>query len=123
LRINSSTVETFLKNFAWDFARYQVTGRQLSELVSQIQSMAAKVDDELKKLSIMFNEKTTIHVNLQRKKVINLITSDFEDFLSPQEVTALDMLKADNEKVLETVMVVVPKALDVGKRILSLIQI
>ena len=76
--------------------------------------MSTKVDEELKKLSATYSEKTLLLSTLQRKKTINLLTSDFEDFLSPEFVARMDILKAEGEKVLETVMVVCPKSLDNG---------
>lgn len=115
LRINSLTVEAYLRKFDWDFARYQHSGRPLSELVSQIQGMASKIDDELKKLSQNFSEKNLVLSSLQRKKTINLFTSDFEDFLTPEFVARMDVLRAEGERILETVMVVCPKALEQGK--------
>jgi V-ATPase subunit C len=111
LRVNSTKVETFLRKFQWDNARYQFSGRPLSELVGQIQSMAAKVDEELKKLAALYNEKNLALSALQRKKTINLSTSDFEDFLKPTTVAKLDII---NSETLVTAMVVVPAALENG---------
>lgn len=115
LRINSVSVESYLRKFDWDFARYQHSGRPLTELVQQIQSLSTKVDDELKKLSVNYSEKTLMLSTLQRKKTINLLTSDFEDFLTPEFVARMDILKAETEKILETVIVVCPKSLENGK--------
>lgn len=112
LRINSVRVETFLRKFQWDNARYQFSGRQLPEIVSQVQSMAAKVDEELKKLSLLYNEKTLSLSTLQRKKVVNVTTSDFEDFMKPMAVARLELL---NSETLLTVMVIVPASLENGK--------
>ena len=121
LRINSLSVENYLKKFDWDFARYQHSGRPLTELVLQIQTMAAKVDEELKKLSTAYSEKTLLLSTLHRKKTINLLTSDFEDFLTPEFVARMDILKAEGEKILETIMVICPKSLENGKFLSSLI--
>jgi V-ATPase subunit C len=112
LLINSTKVETFLRKFQWDGARYQYQGRQLTEIVAQIQSMAAKVDEELKKLSVVYNEKTLAASTLQRKKTINISTSDFEDFMKPALVARLELLESES---LLTVMVVVPAALEKGR--------
>ena len=114
LRVNSTKVETFLRKFQWDNARYQFSGRQLSEIVSQIQSMAAKVDEELKKLALLYNEKTLTLSSLQRKKTVNASTSDFEDFMKPAAVARLELI---NSETLLTVMVVVPGSLEKGKKI------
>jgi V-type H+-transporting ATPase subunit C len=106
LRVNESTVEAYLRKFQWDFARYQYQGRHLSELVSQIQAMAAKIDDELKIMTTSYADKTVAFAALQRKKTIVLSTSDFEDFLKPEKVARLDLINTDT---LLTVMIVVPK--------------
>jgi V-type H+-transporting ATPase subunit C len=71
--------------------------------------MAAKVDEELKKLSALYNEKNLYLSGLQRKKTVNLATSDFEDFLKPAQVAKLELL---NTETLLTVMVVVPSAIE-----------
>ena len=76
--------------------------------------MTLKVDEELKKLTILFNEKTVVLSTLQRKKVINFATSDFEDFMKPAAVARLELI--DTETLL-TVMVVVPAALENGKNL------
>ena len=109
LRINSASVETFLRKFSWDNARYQHSGRSLTDLVSQIQGMAANVDEELKKLSIVLAEKQSTLVGLQRRKTINLATSDFEDFLTTEQAARLDIV-SDPESVLQTVFIVLAKS-------------
>ena len=101
-----------MRKFQWDGARYQFQGRQLTEIVAQIQSMAAKVDEELKKLSVVYNEKTLAASTLQRKKTINISTSDFEDFMKPALVAKLELLQSES---LLTVMVVVPVSLEKGR--------
>jgi V-ATPase subunit C len=113
LRVNSTKVETFLRKFQWDTARYSIPGRQLAEIVGQIQSMAAKVDEEVKKFSVMYNDKTLALSSLQRKKIVNISTSDFEDFMKPSSVSRLDLIDSDT---LLTVMVVVPASLEKGMR-------
>lgn len=102
---NEMTVENFLRSFQWDYARYRYQGRQLPDMVSQVQSSVAKVDDELKKLSVSYNEKVQTLGAVQRKKVTNLVTSDLEDFLTVEAVNNNEFL--DSEYLL-TVLVVVP---------------
>lgn len=109
LRVNDTTVDAFLRNFQWDYARYRYQGRQLSDLVSQIQAMVAKVDEELKKLSISYNEKVQALSAVNRKKATNLATSDFEDFLSPDEVNKHEFLKTES---LLTVVAIVPSGVE-----------
>lgn len=104
---NEMPIDTFMRNFQWDYARYRYQGRQLLDLVSQIQSMVAKVDDELKKLSISYNEKTQALSAVQRKKTTNLITSDLEDFMTPEQVNRFEFL---NTEYLLTLLAVIPSA-------------
>lgn len=108
---NEMTVENFLRNFQWDYARYRFQGRQLPDLVSQVQAMVAKVDDELKKLSISYNEKLQHLSAVQRKKTTNLITSDLEDFLPADTPTRFEFV---NSEYLVTVLVVVPGNAEAG---------
>eukprot|EP01041_Mallomonas_annulata_P012227 gene12227-25675_t len=109
LRVNDTNVEAYLRNFQWDYARYRFQGRQLSDIVSQIQTMVAKVDEELKKLSISYNEKQQALGAVQRKKTTNLATSDFEDFLTPEVVGRHEFL---NTEFLVTLVAVIPGALE-----------
>lgn len=105
-------MEAYFRNFQWDYAKYQYQGRQLADIVSQIQGLATKIDDELKKMTALYNEKNLALSALQRKKVINLATSDFEDFLKPEAAARLEVL---NMAALLTVFVVVPKAAEKSK--------
>jgi hypothetical protein len=106
------TVDNFLRNFQWDYARYRYQGRQLPDMVSQVQVSVAKVDDELKKLAISYNEKVQTLSSVQRKKTTNLVTSDLEDFLAADVVQRHEFL--DSEYLL-TVLVVVPGQSEKGK--------
>jgi hypothetical protein len=101
---NEMAVDNYLRNFQWDYSRYRFQGRQLPDLVSQVQTMVAKVDDELKKLSITYNEKLQ-HLSLvQRKKTTNLVTSDLEDFLPADIGSKFEFL---NSEFLLTILTVV----------------
>lgn len=104
---NEMTVENFLRNFQWDYARYRYQGRQLADMVSQVQTSVGKVDEELKKLSVNYNEKVQALGAVQRKKATNLVTSDLEDFLSVETVNSHEFM--DSEYLL-TVLVIVPGA-------------
>lgn len=112
LRVNETPVDTFLRNFQWDFARYRYQGRQLTEIVSQIQSTVGNVDEELKKLVQGYTEKQQALSALQRKKTANLLTADFEDVLKPDQVAKHEFLDSDT---LLTVVVVVPSQLEAGR--------
>ena len=109
LKVNSKSVNSYLSKFEWEIARYQIQGRPLNEIVAQIQAITAKVDEELKKLSINHSEKSLAYNAALRRKVINLTQSDFEDILTPAQAARLDIV--DNE-YLQTLMVVVPKAIE-----------
>lgn len=111
LKINSSPIEAYLKHFQWDFAKFRFQGRPLSDIVSQIQGIAGKVDEELKKLSQSHVEKQQALAALQRKKAANMATADLEDILKPEEAQKIEVL---NSETLMTLLVVVPLALEKG---------
>jgi len=73
--------------------------------------MAGKTEDELKLLATSFQEKTVALAAAKRRKVINLSTSDFEDFLRPEDVAKVEFLNTEH---LLTVTVVVPKSSEQG---------
>jgi hypothetical protein len=81
-------------------------------MVSQVQVSVAKVDDELKKLAVSYNEKVQSLSSAQRKKTTNLVTSDLEDFLTADVVQRHEFLDSD---YLLTVLVVVPGQSEKGK--------
>jgi V-type H+-transporting ATPase subunit C len=95
LRVNDKSVQAYLKQWQWDHALYQHQGRQLVDIVSQIQAMAAKVEEDLKTLSVSYTEKTLASTNAVRKRVVNIMTSDIEDFLTPEDVARLDPLDSE----------------------------
>jgi V-type H+-transporting ATPase subunit C len=109
LQVDGTSIEAYMRNWAWDFARYQHQGKKLNELVAQILSMAAQMEEELKKLTTAHAEKTQAMSALDRKKNINLSTSDFEDFLTPEQLSRFEVL--DNEH-LQTVFVAMPRAVE-----------
>lgn len=119
LRVHETSIEAYLQRFQWDYAQYQHQGRQLTELVSQIQATAGKIDEDLKTLSASYTEKSLALANTKRKKIINLATSDLEDFLSPRDMSRIDLL--DTEHLL-TVFVVVPLSIEPGCITLSRID-
>ena len=110
--VNDVTVDAVLNRFQWNTAQFQTEGKQLSELVSQVQAIAGKTDEELKVLSNTYTEKNLALATAKRRQVINLVTSDFEDFLSPEAVAKIDLINTDS---LLTITVVVPKALEQGE--------
>ena len=109
LKVEDTPIEAYLRNWKWDMARYQHQGKKLTDLTSQILSMAGQMDEELKKLTTTHAEKTQALAALDRKKNVNISTSDFEDFLAPEVVSRLDVL--DNEH-LQTLFVAMPKAVE-----------
>ena len=113
LRVDQKTIEAYLKNFEWDYAKYQFEGRQLTEIVGNIQSLVVRIDEELKKYSSEYAEKNIQISTLQRKRVINMNTSDFEDFLKPEQVASMGDFE-DGSFALQTVVVVVPRSLERG---------
>ena len=74
--------------------------------------MITKVDDDLKLLVNTYTEKSISLSTIKRKKNINLITSELEDFLEPKHILLIDPINTEN---LLTLLVIVPKALESGK--------
>jgi len=73
--------------------------------------MITKVDDDLKLLVNAYTDKTVALATVKRKKNINLITSDLEDFLQPNHILSIDSIDTEN---LLTLLVIVPKTLESG---------
>jgi len=109
LRINDKAIEAAFAKFQWDFSQYQCQGKPLSELVSQVQAVAGKTEEELKSIATAYTEKNQALAAAKRRKVINLSTSDFEDFLAPEKIAEVDVY---NSETLLTVAVVVPRSLE-----------
>jgi hypothetical protein len=111
LLVNDVSCDAVFNKFQWNSAQFQTEGKQLTELVAQVQGIAAKTDEELKVLSTTYSDKNLILANAKRRQIINLATSEFEDFLKPETVAKLDTFNTEN---LLTVTVVVPKSLEQG---------
>lgn len=73
--------------------------------------MNGKIDDELKTLTTTYTDKNLALAATKRRKQINLVSSDFEDFLTTEDVAKIDV---QNSELFQTIMVVVPKALESG---------
>lgn len=111
LKVGEKSAAAYISNFQWDVSRYKVTGVSMLDIVSQIQSTVGGVDEELKKLTTVYAEKSQFLAACQRKKQVNLTTSDFEDFLTPQMVANIGAI--DSEYML-TLMCVVPASSEQG---------
>ena len=70
LRVNEKSVSAYLDNFQWDSSRYKYTGVSMVDIVAQIQSMVAGVDDELKKMTSIYAEKKQNLSIAKRKKQV-----------------------------------------------------
>jgi V-type H+-transporting ATPase subunit C len=109
LKVQEKPVELYLKKWSWDYARYQHQGKKLSDLVQQITTMTAQVDDELKILLVSQAEKQQTLATWQRRKQTNLGTSDFEDFITHEILSGLEIV--DNDHLL-TLMVSMSKSME-----------
>ena len=107
--MHDKKVSAYLSKWVWDYARYQYQGRKLADLISQVTGQTAYADEELKKLMANHADKMSNLGNWQRKKAINLSTSDFEDFLTPQMLAKVEIIDNDN---LVTLMVSMSKDLE-----------
>ncbi len=73
--------------------------------------MSNSVDDELKKISNTLNEKTQNFATAERRKAVNLLSSDFEDILEPRVANSIKLEESD---YITNVMVIVPSNLEQG---------
>ena len=108
LRVKEQNIDEFIKSFAWDYARYPIN-RPLDALINDIQHIGSKVDDELKKLGMAYNERNNAHSALVRRRNTNFYTSDFEDIFMPVEVAKFEFLDTE---YLRTLVIVVPKSIE-----------
>lgn len=108
LKVKEQNISEFIKSFAWDYARYPIN-RPLDALISDIQHIGSKVDDELKKLSVAYNERNNAHSASVRRRNTNFYTSDFEDIFMPKEVANIEFLDTE---YLRTLVIVVPKSIE-----------
>jgi V-type H+-transporting ATPase subunit C len=111
LRINGCDVEKYLSGFKWDPTNYPFHSKPLQEICASVLNMASRVDEELKRKSTSYSEKSQNYAALQRRKAVNMTTSDFEDFLSPEAVAKLRIRDSAQSEYLQPLMVVVPRAL------------
>jgi hypothetical protein len=110
LDVNGRAVGVTIQRFQWDHAAY-ATSNSLPALVSMIQSKTGSAEEELKNLATSYADKNLALSNAKRRKVVNFAASDFEDFVSPEEMARVEVF---NTETLLTVAVAVPKALDAG---------
>ena len=111
LLVHDKNILAYLKTFEWDASRYKFTGVSMVDIVSLIQSTVVGVDDELKKISTTYSERCQNLGAAQRKKQINLATSDFEDFLVPTNIEGLGPIETEYTITLSCV---VPAGLEKG---------
>lgn len=106
LDVNGRAVSLTVQRFQWDFASY-APSNSLPALVSMIQNKAGSAEEELKTLANAYSDKNLALSNAKRRKVVNMTSSDFEDFVSPEEMARVEIVSAES---LLTVAVAVPKA-------------
>mmetsp|Transcript_24832 Transcript_24832/g.37276 ORF Transcript_24832/g.37276 Transcript_24832/m.37276 type:complete len:443 (+) Transcript_24832:58-1386(+) len=105
LSMSGRSVEGYLQEFVWDFARYPHR-RPLPELVGHIQTSVGQVDEELKNLAAAYTEKTQLRQALQRKKGGNLLVADLADVLTAERLEGVPFHDTEH---LHTVVVVLNK--------------
>ncbi len=92
-------------------AKYRNIGVLLTDLVFAVNHMVIEVDQELKKLANLFNEKVQILNSIEKKKIVNLSSSDFEDFLDPKLV---ESFQSEESEYLAKIMAIVPSSMEKG---------
>eukprot|EP00588_Corethron_pennatum_P012081 CAMPEP_0194278660 /NCGR_PEP_ID=MMETSP0169-20130528/11773_1 /TAXON_ID=218684 /ORGANISM="Corethron pennatum, Strain L29A3" /LENGTH=424 /DNA_ID=CAMNT_0039022895 /DNA_START=82 /DNA_END=1356 /DNA_ORIENTATION=+ len=97
----------YIQQFAWDYAKYP-NRRPLKELVQLISGGVAAVDEELKQLGTGYAEKVASLSDAMRRKNGNLLVTDLNNVLKPQDMSKVTVHDTD---YLVTVFVAVPKVL------------
>jgi V-type H+-transporting ATPase subunit C len=105
LRVHETEVQHYLKDFHWDIAQFRHTSVPITDIVSQIQSLVAGIDEESKRLAVTLSEKNQALSLAQRKKVVNYSTSALEDFLTEENYQMADPVT--DSDIFTTVLVVV----------------
>ena len=112
MTVYGSSVSSFMKSFSWDVARYRYASVPIGDIMAQIQGIVNGVDEESKRLSITLNEKSQALAAAQRRKVINLATSDLEDFLTPADIKNNNIDLHIDSEIFSTIAVAVPSNLE-----------
>ena len=104
LRCHDKKVAAYLEKWDWDYSRFQAQGRPLAEIVQQIANIANYANEELSKLQATHSEALSVLSNLKRKQTINLTSSDFADFLTPDHLKNVDVCDSENLKTIAVAM-------------------
>eukprot|EP01033_Poteriospumella_lacustris_P010772 gene10772-7664_t len=94
LDVNGRAVGVTIQRFQWDHAAY-ATSNSLPALVSMIQSKTGSAEEELKNLATSYADKNLALSNAKRRKVVNFAASDFEDFVSPEEMARVEVFNTE----------------------------
>lgn len=112
MTVYGSSISAFVKSFSWDVARYRYASVPIGDIMTQLQSLVSGVDEESKRLSVTLNEKSQALAAAQRKKVINLATSDLEDFLTLDDIRNNNIDLNQNSEIFSTVAIAIPSNLE-----------
>lgn len=99
------TVNDYLTQWKWDSGKFD-RKRLISENVSLLMTVVARMDEEVRSKGAQYNETKTALGNLKEKEGGNLVSKDLVDILTPETVQPDDFIY---EAHLTTVVVVMPK--------------
>ncbi len=111
LRVNGLEVERYLNEFQWNTSQFPFQFKTLADISASVQSLSTRVDEDLKKLTSAFTDKSQNMAALQRRKTVNMATSDIEDFLKPELAATVFSSELRDSEYFAQFLVVVPRAL------------
>ncbi|CAN6980803.1 unnamed protein product [Brassica rapa subsp. trilocularis] len=100
LTVDGVPVDSYLTRFVWDEAKYP-TMSPLKEVVENIQSQVAKIEDDLKVRVAEYNNVRRQLNAINRKQSGSLAVRDLSSLVKPEDIVASEHL--------ETLLAVVPK--------------
>jgi len=107
LTVDTMPVKQFVERFEWNFAKLSVRADvKLEAITEEIRRSVSAADEEIRAMAADFNEAQQKLTSLKRKKNGGLASTPLEEFLSPQQVAAVEKVDSD---YLVTLVVLVPK--------------
>mmetsp|Transcript_28439 Transcript_28439/g.91045 ORF Transcript_28439/g.91045 Transcript_28439/m.91045 type:complete len:449 (-) Transcript_28439:149-1495(-) len=108
LLVDGMMVNEYVQRFEWNFAKYSVRADvKLADIMEEIRRGVAAADEEIRTMTVDFNETTQRLASLKRKKAGGLTTAPLEEFLTAAQVGGVERVDADSE-YLTTLLVLVP---------------
>jgi len=105
LTINDVPVESYFRNFQWDYSKYRCMGRNPADVARKLSESIAKSEESVKEMSVAYAEKQQALAALVKRKSSSALCAELADLLSVEEFGQIDVLDSDN---LVTLLALVP---------------